>query len=131
MTEQRFIIMDNLPKGTHSRIWDKQKQHNQGIGDELWLGEVVAMLNEGVMIAKENEQLKKELDKLKLVNEMLSMDFSNSEHELWRENKQLKQEIETLHEENQKLKKLNIPIDEIKDTVSDYRGRIIGVYYND
>ena len=36
-----------------------------------------------------------------------------------------------LHEENKRLKKLNIPIDEIKDTVSDYRGRIIGVYYND
>ena len=53
--------MDNLPKGTHSSIWDKQKQHNQGIGDELWLGEVVAMLNEGVTLAEENEQLKKEL----------------------------------------------------------------------
>ena len=39
--------------------------------------------------------------------------------------------LNELHEENQKLKKLNIPIDEIKDTVSDYRGRIIGVYYND
>ena len=39
--------------------------------------------------------------------------------------------LNALHEENQKLKKLNIPIDEIKDTVSDYRGRIIGVYYND
>lgn len=61
MTAKRFIIMDNLPKGTHSRIWDKQKQHNQGIGDELWLGEVVAMLNEGVTLAEENEQLKKQL----------------------------------------------------------------------
>ena len=50
--------MDNLPKGTHSNIWDKQKQHNQGIGDELWLGEVVAMLNEGVILAEENEQSK-------------------------------------------------------------------------
>ena len=62
MTEQRFIIMDNLPKGTHSRIWDKQKQHNQGIGDELWLGEVVAMLNEGVILAEENEELKREIE---------------------------------------------------------------------
>ena len=141
MTTKRFIIMDNLPKGTHSNIWDKQKQHNQGIGDELWLGEVVAMLNEGVILAeeneqlkseykvlhtqyqdlkkfvennfdeyltqeklnrqiiklsKENEQLKKELDKLKVVNEMLSMDFTNSEHELWKENKQLKETIDEL-----------------------------------
>ena len=62
MTAKRFIIMDNLPKGTHSNIWDKQKQHNQGIGDELWLGEVVAMLNEGVILAEENEQLKKEVE---------------------------------------------------------------------
>ena len=42
---------------------------------------------------EENEQLKKELDKMELVNEMLSMDFSNSEHELWRENEQLKNEL--------------------------------------
>ena len=69
MTGKRFIIMDNLPKGTHSNIWDKQKQHNQGIGDELWLGEVVAMLNEGVILAEENEQLQKRVmilqDKIK------------------------------------------------------------------
>ena len=58
MTLKRFIIMDNLPKGTHSNIWDKQKQHNQGIGDELWLGEVVAMLNEGVILAEGNEHIK-------------------------------------------------------------------------
>ena len=47
-------------------------------------------------LVKENEQLKKELDKLKLVNEMLSMDFANSEHELWRENEQLKSFIDDL-----------------------------------
>ena len=62
MIVKRFIIMDNFPKGTHSNIWDKQKQHNQGIGDELWLGEVVAMLNEGVSIAEENQRLIKMLD---------------------------------------------------------------------
>ena len=58
MTEnKRFILFPEVKKGTHSGIWDKQKQHNQGTGDELWLGEVVGMLNEGVMIAEENEQL--------------------------------------------------------------------------
>ena len=67
-TAKRFIIMDNLPKGTHSRIWDKQKQHNQGIGDELWLGEVVAMLNEGVTLAEENEQLKTTIQQLRTDN---------------------------------------------------------------
>lgn len=41
----------------------------------------------------ENEQLKKELDKLKVVNEMLSMDFSNSEHELLKENEKLKKQL--------------------------------------
>lgn len=61
MTEKRFTIIDGIKKGTHSGIWDNQKQNNQRIGDELWLGEVVAMLNEGVMIVKENEQLKAEV----------------------------------------------------------------------
>ena len=44
----------------------------------------------------ENEKLKKELHKIKVVNEMLSMDFANSEHELWEENEQLKSEINML-----------------------------------
>ena len=65
MTEKRFTIIDGIKKGTHSGIWDNQKQNNQRIGDELWLGEVVAMLNEGVMIAKENEQLKQSVNNLK------------------------------------------------------------------
>ena len=41
---------------------------------------------------KENQRLRKELDKLKVVNEMLSMDFTQSEHELLKENEQLKQQ---------------------------------------
>lgn len=64
MTEKRFTIIDGVKKGTHSGIWDNQKQNNQRIGDELWLGEVVAMLNEGVMIAKENEQLKQSNERI-------------------------------------------------------------------
>lgn len=78
MTEKRFIIMNNLPKGTHSNIWDKQKQHNQGIGDELWLGEVVAMLNEGVILADENEQLKSENKNLKSnVDDLMNMELED------------------------------------------------------
>ena len=58
MTEKRFILIDGVKKGTHSGIWDKQKQNNKRTGDELWIGEVVAMLNEGVAIVEENKQLK-------------------------------------------------------------------------
>jgi hypothetical protein len=58
MTEKRFILIEGFKKGTHTGIWDKWKQNNQRVGDELWLGEVVAMLNEGVAIVEENEQLK-------------------------------------------------------------------------
>ena len=77
MTAKRFIIMDNLPKGTHSSIWDKQKQHNQGIGDELWLGEVVAMLNEGVILVEEIEQLKFERDRYKRLSEIRQESINN------------------------------------------------------
>ena len=62
---KRFILIDGIKKGTHSGIWDKQKQNNQRIGDELWIGEVVSMLNEGVMISEETEQLKSENEELK------------------------------------------------------------------
>ena len=58
MTEERFALIDGIKPGTHSGIWDNLKQNNQRIGDELWLGEVVAMLNEGVILAEEKEQLK-------------------------------------------------------------------------
>ena len=127
MTTKRFIILDNLPKGTHSNIWDKQKQHNQGIGDELWLGEVVAMLNEGVILAEENEQLKQVYTQLKHRHSLLHDECIDAECD----RDSYRKDIASLEKENEQLKKLNIPIDEIKDTVSDYRGRIIGVYYND
>ena len=58
MTEERFALIDGIKPGTHSGIWDNQKQHNQGIGDELWLGEVVGMLNEESILAKKNQRLK-------------------------------------------------------------------------
>ena len=91
MTAKRFIIMDNLPKGTHSSIWDNQKQHNQGIGDELWLGEVVAMLNEGVILADENEQLKEELDYWKKRALLLEKKYDEGDSVKWlRESKDAK-----------------------------------------
>ena len=61
MTEKRFILIEGIKKGTHSGIWDNLKQNNQRVGDELWVGEVVAMLNEGIAIVEENEQLKQQL----------------------------------------------------------------------
>ena len=85
MTEKRFTIIDGIKKGTHSGIWDNQKQNNQRIGDELWVGEVVAMLNEGVMIVEENEQLK---------NDCGILVQSNQDYR--KENEQLKQFINEL-----------------------------------
>ena len=40
-------------------------------------------------------------------------------------------ELNKLHNENQELKKLNIPLDEVKETVVDCKGRIVGLYYYD
>ena len=58
MTEKRFILINCTKPGTRSNILDYQKKHNEGVGDELWLGEVVDMLNQ---LTEENEQLKQEL----------------------------------------------------------------------
>ena len=65
MNEKRFKIIKGVKVGTHSGIWDNRKQHNMGIGDELWIGEVVAMLNEGVALAEENKELKLQLEAFK------------------------------------------------------------------
>ena len=103
MTEnKRFKLIDGIKKGTHSGIWDNQKQHNQGIGDELWLGEVVGMLNEGVILAEENKELKtklSEFDFLKnenkhmrtVINENMQLKkllrkISNTDGEIWLDN---------------------------------------------
>lgn len=56
MSEKRFILINCTKPGTRSNILDYQKKHNEGVGDELWLGEVVDMLNQ---LTKENEKLKK------------------------------------------------------------------------
>ena len=109
--------MDNLPKGTHSNIWDKQKQHNQGIGDELWLGEVVAMLNEGVILAEENEQLKRRIGNLEHTKDFCDEVCADCER-LENENEQLKHQLQQqemeyattcnrLAEENEQLKREN------------------------
>jgi len=58
MSEKRFECM--VKKGTHSGVYDNQKQHNQGMGDELWVGEVVDLLNkQQATIIKQKEEIKK------------------------------------------------------------------------
>ena len=124
MTEKRFAILDGIKKGTHSGIWDNQKQNNQRMGDELWVGEVVGMLNEGVMIAEENTQLKSRVEHLerKIDRERTSY---QKQHEKWqteatqqitklkKENDELKQQLKTKYiinkqyEELQRLKEEN------------------------
>jgi seryl-tRNA synthetase len=85
MTEKRFILIEGFKKGTHTGIWDKWKQNNQRVGDELWLGEVVAMLNEGVAIVEENEQLKDALNQR-----------TDQCDKYYKENEQLKSELKSL-----------------------------------
>lgn len=99
-------------------------------GRNLTAKQTVECLNN---LHEENEELKarkypipiEEMDKYLNYGDIKDLRYANEVIESQRK------EIRKIHEENQKLKKLNIPIDEIKDTVSDYRGRIIGVYYND
>ena len=79
MTKKRFTIIDGIKKGTHSGIWDNQKQNNQRMGDELWVGEVVAMLNEGVMIVEENEQLKQTIEEMIKIFNDSGLDYMLSE----------------------------------------------------
>ena len=59
MSDERFKLCDGVKLGTHSGVWDNHKQNHQRTGDELWIGEVIGMLNE---LASENEELRKERD---------------------------------------------------------------------
>ena len=91
MTMKRFSVPVKY-RFSHSKI-----QLNE---EPLTNDELIRILNtndgafvENFSLKQENEQLKKELDKLEVVNEMLSMDFSNSEHELLKENEELKKQL--------------------------------------
>ena len=95
MIEKRFKLIKGVKKGTHSGIWDNQ--HYTGIGDELWVGEVVAMLNEGVALAEENKELKAEIEQ----SDSISKDIvcADIQHQLLKvtdENKELQKENEQL-----------------------------------
>jgi len=92
MTEKRFTHKINR-LGMQFICYDEKSELLGTFADAKGVNNIVKLLNE---LHEENEQLKKELDKLELVNEMLSMDFSNSEHELLRENEQLKQQIKDM-----------------------------------
>ena len=55
---KRFKLLYGVKRGTNSGVWDTEKKHNQGVGDELWIGEVVDLLNQ---FNDENERLKQDL----------------------------------------------------------------------
>ena len=44
-------------------------------------------------------------------------------------NKKYREENEKLAEANKELMELEIPVDEIEETVTDYQGRVICIYY--
>lgn len=125
MTNKRFTEQ-NL-ENHFNRIYDNQNK--KVVFDE----DICDLLN---TLYDENEELKKELHKLKLVNEMLSMDFSISEHELWRENQQLKQEKEQLQKEVDYIKnsitehikhqKTELGQKALKEVIEDYNEWLLG-----
>lgn len=82
-----------------------------------------------IKLEKENEQLKQELHKIKLVNEMLSMDFANSEHELWKENEQLKEQLNYIQNSiNNAIKhqKTELQVKTLKEIIQDYNEWLLG-----
>ena len=85
MTEKRFTI--NME---YECIDDAKREIFIDFNDRIDFYELCEFLNK---LVDENEQLKKELEKISLVNELLSMDLKESEHELWKENEQLKSRI--------------------------------------
>ena len=105
MTEKRFILIDGVKKGTHSGIWDNLKQNNQRVGDELWVGEVVAMLNEGIAIVEENVKLKSR-------NKYLERKIDRERNSYQKQHEKWEKEIQ---KENEEFKKALVELKEIGD----------------
>ena len=117
MTEKKFTLLEDTNGGLDTVLETMVKDN----GKFLTHKEYCDLLNEQ---HEENIRLKRDFDSCSHNWALMYDEAKEKVEALTKENWELEQE-------NQKLKKLNIPIDEIKDTVSDYRGRIIGVYYND
>ena len=116
MSEKRFKLINGVKLGTHSGIWDNRKQHNMGIGDELWVGEVVAMLNKGVALAEENKELKAEIEQSDSISEdIVCADIQHQLLKVTDENKTLKKENEWLKKELKGLNKKYIAFSEATD----------------
>lgn len=67
---------------------------------------------------------------------LLAHMICNELNKLLEENERLKcnetvNEINKIWSDNNELKQLNIPIEEIKETVTDYQGRITAIYYKE
>lgn len=125
MSEKRFKLINGVKKGTHSGIWDNQKQHNIGISDELWVGEVVAMLNEGVALAEENKKLKYKLRNCEDARASYKQDWkacSSYCDEYKNEIISLKDEVEGLIGENKELKKENEQLRKKLEQIYSFKG---------
>lgn len=116
MSEKRFKLCDGVKLGSYSGVWDNKKQNHQRTGDELWVGEVIGMLNEGIMIVEQNKELRKELqlsNDYNIILEERIEAYENSDNitELENEIAKLKKEImlieknmDKCYEENKELK---------------------------
>ena len=111
MDNKRFKLCDGVKLGTHSGVWDNHKQNHQRTGDELWVGEVIGMLNEGIMIVEQNKELRKELqlsNDYNIILEERIKAYENSDNitELENEIEKLKKEIMLIEKGIKKTKRL-------------------------
>lgn len=116
MTEKRFTF-EIKTKGNkaYTQWYDNGKPINSA-------ETIVDLLNE---LVEEKQQL---------INDCGILIQSNQDYR--KENEQLKcnetvNEINKIWSDNNELKQLNIPIEEIKETVTDYQGRITAIYYKE
>lgn len=118
MAEKRFNVFD-VDGIIFLEDHQEGSYHIGEIGnvDVNCLKEIAYRLNE---LAEENQDLKKENKKLKEKYDAQRLLFG-----------QLNSDYNNLREENKELKQLNIPIEEIKETVTDYQGRITAIYYKE
>ena len=97
MSEKRFMLIEGK-LGTYSNVWDSEKQCKVGVGDELWIGEVVGLLNS---LNEENEQLREDYSALMRTLLYFIKDDENREgiNQVLEENKKLKEVVINMDDE--------------------------------
>ena len=130
--QKRYIEKNNKVYDTFKEMFITDELNSDSLLNVIshlnGLGEMIDIkIKQGRYCMEKYKELEDENEQLKKENKELKEKYDAQRHLFG----QLNSDYNNLREENKELKQLNIPIEEIEETVIDYQGRITAIYYKE